>query len=158
LRKVDRWYRFAHSLHGRGVPVLPKLISYAVRFVFGCWIPAQTEIGEGTVFGYGGLGVVVHGDTVIGRGCSIGQNVTIGGGRGGPSADGRSLPKLGDNVIVGAGAVILGAVEIGDDAIVGANAVVVTDIPPAMVFGGVPARPLRPRRENDIDAASVLGG
>jgi serine O-acetyltransferase len=158
LRKVDRWYRLAHDLQARGVPVVPKLISYAVRFIFGCWIPPQTEIGEGTVFGYGGLGVVVHGDTRIGRGCSIGQNVTIGGGRGGPSADGRSLPKLGDNVIVGAGAVILGAVEIGDDAIIGANAVVVTDVPASTVFGGVPARELRKRRENDIDGASVLGG
>jgi serine O-acetyltransferase len=140
-----------------GVPVLPKLISYAVRFIFGCWIPPQTEIGEGTVFGYGGLGIVVHGDATIGRNCSIGQNVTIGGGRGGPNADGRSLPKLGDNVMVGAGAVILGAVEIGDDAMVGANAVVTTDIPPSTVFGGVPARLIRQRREGDIDGGGIDG-
>jgi serine O-acetyltransferase len=157
LRKVDRWYRLAHRLHGMGVPVLPKLISYAVRFIFGCWIPPQTEIGEGTVFGYGGLGIVVHGDATIGRNCSIAQNVTIGGGRGGPSADGRSLPKLGDNVMVGAGAVILGAVEIGDDAMVGANAVVTTDIPPSTVFGGVPARLIRQRRESDVDGGGIDG-
>ena len=73
---------------------------------------------------------------MIGENCHISQNVTLGGG-GGPDG---GLPILGDNVRVGAGAVILGNVHIGDNAVIGANAVVLCDIPENAVAVGAPAR------------------
>jgi serine O-acetyltransferase len=143
VRIVIYCYRFAHALHVRGIPVAPKLVSYAMRFAFSCWIPAQARIGEGTELGYGGLGVVIHHDAVIGRDCLIGQGVTLGGGAGeGPGSSGTGVPRLGDRVSVGTGAKLLGGITVGDDATIGANAVVIRDVPPRARVGGVPARPL----------------
>lgn len=99
-------------------------------------IPYQADIGEGTVIGYQGIGVVIHKKCVIGTNCHISQNVTLGGG-GGPDG---GLPILGDNVLLGAGAVILGNVHIGNNAKIGANSVVLSDIPENAVAVGAPAR------------------
>jgi serine O-acetyltransferase len=152
VRIVFQIYRLAHALHVRGVPVIPKLISYAMRVLFSCWIPAQAEIGAGTQLGYGGLGVVIHHDAVIGRNCLISQGVTLGGGAGqGLGSSGTGVPRLGDRVYVGSGAKLLGGITVGDGAAVGANAVVIRDVPPRTLVGGVPARPLR---EWDPDSAA----
>lgn len=104
-------------------------------------VPYQADIGEGTIIGYQGIGVVIHKRCVIGRNCHIAQNVTLGGG-GGPEG---GLPVLGDNVTVGAGAVVLGNVKIGENAIIGANAVVLNDIPADAVAVGVPAKVVKYR-------------
>ncbi len=146
MRIVIYCYRFAHALHVRRVPVLPKLVSYAMRFAFSCWIPAQASIGKGTQLGYGGLAVVIHHDAVIGRDCLISQGVTLGGGAGaGPGSSGTGVPRLGDRVYVGSGAKLLGGITVGDGAAIGANAVVIRDVPERTLVGGVPARPLRER-------------
>jgi serine O-acetyltransferase len=143
VRSALAFYRVAHALQGWGIPLLPKVITYALRIVWGCWVPAGATIGAGTQLGYGGMGVVVHHDTVIGRDCLIGQGVTLGGGRGGPGSSGTGVPKLGDGVLVGAGAKVLGGVVVGDRAKIGANAVVTADVAADSVVVGVPARPLQ---------------
>ena len=94
------------------------------------------QVGE--LLGYGGMGVVIHKDSVVGRHYLLSQQVTIGGRSGIGGA-----PVLGDYVRVGAGARILGNVHVGDFAVVGANAVVVHDVPAGAVVAGVPARVLR---------------
>lgn len=94
----------------------------------------SAEIGPG-LFMWHGYATTVRA-VRIGEDCQIGQLVTVGySDKGGP-------PTLGDRVRIAPGAMVLGPVTIGDDAVVGANAVVVTDVAPATVVGGVPARPL----------------
>ena len=133
--KVYSIYKCANTLHKLRVPLVPKMLFYVVRILFGGHVPYTATIGAGTWFGCGALGVVLHPNTVIGKNCVIAQNVTIGGRSSLPE-----VPKLGDNVFVGAGATILGPVKIGDNAVIGANAVVIVDIPPNVTAVGVPAR------------------
>ena len=90
------------------------------------------------MLGYGGIGLVIHGRSVIGRNCSIGQNETIGGKSGW-----YEVSVIGDNVHIHAGAVVLGPVRIGNNVEIGANAVVVKDVPDSCVVAGVPARIIR---------------
>lgn len=88
-------------------------------------IPASAQIGEGTEFGYKGIGVIVHKRAVIGKNCIIGTNVTIGGKSGH-----YQVPRIGDNVDISTGAKILGPITVGDGCVIGANAVVIKDCPP----------------------------
>lgn len=105
------------------------------RNVYGIELPYSASVGRDVVIEHQG-GIVIHGATVIGDGCIIRQNCTLGI---------RSLdvldaaPVLGRNVNVGAGAVILGSVRIGDGAAIGANAVVLADVPAGALAIGVPA-------------------
>nr|WP_082342727.1 hypothetical protein [Vulgatibacter incomptus] len=132
-------HRVAKSLRARGVPFAPDVLRYAIRLLYSSVVPIETEIGEGTHLGYGGLGVVIHPAARIGARCLIGPHVTIGGRSGYTGA-----PRIGDEVLIAVGARVLGPIVIGDGAIVGANAVVVRDVPPGVVVGGVPARILGP--------------
>lgn len=102
---------------------------------FNCSVPASCAIGKGTKFGYGGIAVVIHARAVIGKNCMIGQDVTIGGKSGW-----YEVPVIGDNVIINAGARILGPVRIGNNVEIGANCVVVKDVPSNCVVAGVPAK------------------
>ena len=106
-----------------------------LEFCVGGVIPYQADIGEGTIIGYQGIGVVIHKRCVIGRNCHIAQNVTMGG-----TSDLYEVPILGDNVSVGAGANIIGAVHVGNNVKIGAGAVVIRDIPNNCIAVGVPAR------------------
>lgn len=128
-------YSVAHRLHRWGVPVMPQLLTYLIRLVWAAYIPHTARLGEGLVLGYGGLGVVIHGRAVVGRGCHIDQGVTIGGTSRKPE-----VPVLGDDVYVGAGAKILGAVRVGSNVVIGANAVVIRDVPDNSLVVGVPGR------------------
>ncbi len=133
---VYKWYKASRVLYLHHIPFFPMIIKGAIRIIWGGVVPYQAKIGDGTLIGYQGIGIVIHKESVIGRNCHISQNVTIGGG-GGPDG---GLPVIGDNVTVGAGAVILGNVHIGNNASIGANAVVLNDIPANAVAVGVPAR------------------
>lgn len=124
----------AVRLHRAGVPLIPRLLSRAVRVLYSCEIPLTARIDRSVVFAHKGLGVVVGHDTVIGAGTKILHHVTI-GGRGGI----RANPRIGRNVLVGAGAIVLGDIEIGDGATIAAQAVVIRDVPPGSVVAGVPA-------------------
>lgn len=129
------WYRFNHWLKQHHVPILPKLIWKLQYLLFNSSVPASCTIGRGTKFGYGGIGVVIHARSVIGRNCIIGANTTIGGKSGG-----YEVPVIGDNVEISAGARILGPVRIGNNVIIGANAVVVKDVPDNCIVAGIPAK------------------
>ena len=130
--------RMAHRLHKQGIPMVPDLIRRTIQVLFSSVLPPELEIGEGTQLGYGGLGVVIHGEARIGRKCLIAQHVTIGGRSGSTGA-----PVIGDGVMIAAGAKVLGPIRVGSGAIVGANAVVLKDVGQGEVVGGIPARPLR---------------
>lgn len=102
-------------------------------------ISAQAEIGEGTVFYHHGVGCVVHQNCKIGRNCKIFGNVTLGCKWTNNEKAGEP-PTIGDNVLIGAGAVVLGKIHVGDNSIIGANAVVLLDVPPNSIAVGNPAK------------------
>lgn len=146
MNAID-FYRVARKFHLRGIPVLPKLIERSIFLLFNSYVPCTAEIGEGTRFGYGGMGVVIHANARIGKRCTIGPQVTIGG---------RSriveVPVIGDDVFLATGSKILGPVTIGDGAIVGANAVVIHDVPARSIVAGVPAKVIK----TDIDVREFI--
>jgi serine O-acetyltransferase len=127
-------HRLAHTLHRRNVPVLPRIISNVSRFVTGIEIHPGARIGDGLFIDHG-MGVVIGETAEIGEDCNLLQGVTLGG---------TSLhrtkrhPTLGNRVTVGAGAKLIGAVEIGDNARIGAGSVVVTNVPANATVVGVP--------------------
>lgn len=115
--------------------------------IFANSVAAETEIGEGTVFYHHAIGCVTHPHAKIGKNCKIFANVTLGAKwcSGERDANPYALPKVGDNVMIGAGAVLLGDITIGDNATIGANAVVVSDVPNSCYAIGVPAK-ITPKR------------
>ena len=139
------FYRISRWLYLHHVPFLPKLITLLIFLVYNSKVPYQAKIGRGTKLGYGGMGVVIHSKAVIGDYCTIGQQVTIGGG----NSRYPGLPEIGNNVMIYKGAIVYGGIRVGDNAIIGANAVVNKPVPDNAVVAGVPARILRIR--NDVD-------
>lgn len=109
-------------LYNKNIPVIPRAMQQMNRLIFATDIPRSVKIGEGTRFAHSGLGCVIHERTIIGKNCKILQNVTM-GGRGK-----HGTPVIGDNVLIGAGATILGGVKIGDNAKIGAQALVMEDV------------------------------
>jgi serine O-acetyltransferase len=138
------FYRVANALHRRGVPFLPRLIFYFMRFAFSTVIPFSATIGRNTLLNWNGLCIVIHSRAVIGENCTIGHGVTIGGRSGHDK-----VPVLGNNVYVGVGAKILGPVNVGDNVVIGANAVVIHDVPADTVVAGIPARIIKSREIHD---------
>jgi serine O-acetyltransferase len=98
-------------------------------------VPHKAAIGTDVVLGYGGLGIVIHNDAVIGDRVHIDQHVTIGG-----NGTRWGTPVIEADVYIGAGAKVLGPIVVGRGAVVGANAVVIRDVPAGAVAAGVPAR------------------
>lgn len=96
-----------------------------LKYKYGFDISHRTQIGEGLYIGHFG-GVVIHGDTIIGSNCNLSQGMTIGVLNRGRNA---GVPKIGNRVFIGPGAVILGGISIGDDVLIGANAVVNFNVP-----------------------------
>lgn len=132
---IVNFQRLARKMYEMKIPFLPKIIYYIQFFLFNSSVPYKTKIGKGTVFGYGGIAVVIHERAIIGERCMIGQNVTIGG-----KSKKYNVPVIGNHVYIGAGAKILGDVKVGDDVIIGANAVVINDVPSRCIVAGVPAK------------------
>lgn len=128
-------FRLSCFLYKYRIPFLPKLITYFIRLIFSCYIPYSFKAGKNLVLGYGGLGIVIHAKAVVGDNCHTDQNVTIGG-----TSKKVKVPVLGNNVYIGAGAIIIGPIKIGNDVVIGANAVVINDIPDNSLVVGVPGR------------------
>lgn len=127
-------YRIAHYLHCKHIPLLPGLLRLLMFLLYNSVIPPKCRIGQGSWFAHGGIGVVLHPDCLIGDRVLIGQGVTIGGNFG------CGVPKIGNDVWIGPGARILGAITIGCNTIIGANAVVISDVAENSVIGGVPGK------------------
>ena len=127
-------HRLAHALHKRKVPIVPRVISNFSRFVTGIEIHPGAQIGEGLFIDHG-MGVVIGETAEIGDDCHILQGVTLGGTS---MHRTKRHPTLGNRVTVGAGAKLIGAVEIGDNARIGAGSVVVANVPENATVVGVP--------------------
>mgnify|MGYP001107131888 CR=1 FL=1 len=129
-------HRIAHKLWKQGVPFIPRLISQISRFLTGIEIHPGARIGRGFFIDHG-MGVVIGETTEIGDWVMLYQGVTLGGTG---KQRGKRHPTLEDHVVVGVGAIVLGAITIGKGAKIGGGAVVVKDVPPHATAVGVPAR------------------
>ena len=136
-----RFGRWSNQRSPRSVRPLAKaayLVAFkAVEILSGISLPQHADVGPGLYIGHFG-GIIIHPDVVMGERCSISQGVTI-GVLGGPRP---GVPRIGNDVYIGAGAKVLGDITIGDGAIIGANAVVLRDVPPRATAVGIPARVL----------------
>ncbi|MFM9158968.1 MAG: serine O-acetyltransferase, partial [Dolichospermum sp.] len=129
-------HRFAHGLRGIGIPFFPRLISHIARFLTGIEIHPGAVIGEGVFIDHG-MGVVIGETAIVGNYALIYQGVTLGGTG---KQSGKRHPTLGENVVVGAGAKVLGNIEIGDHVRIGAGSVVLRNVPSSCTVVGVPGR------------------
>jgi len=146
-----QFHRLAHTLFRWHIPVLPRLISHISRFLTGIEIHPGAKIGEGFFIDHG-MGVVIGETSEIGDNVSLYQGVTLGG-----TSHQRTKrhPTLGNNVVVGVGAQLIGAITIGDNTKVGAGSVVVTSVPANATVVGVPGRVVTVR-DPDTDTVERL--
>jgi len=133
------FYRLSHWLYMHKVPLLPKLLTLLIFLIYNSKIPPSAVIGKRTEFGYGGMGVVVHSDCVVGDDCVICQQVTLGGG----NNRYPGVPTIGNNVYIAKGAAVIGGITVGDNVTIGVNCVVTKPVPDNAVVAGVPGRVLR---------------
>lgn len=149
------FYRIAHSLHRLRVPFFPRWLSQVGKFFTGIEIHPGADIGAKFFIDHG-MGVVIGETTIIGNNVLIYQGVTLGGTG---LQKGKRHPTIEDNVVIGAGAKILGNIIIGENSYVGANAVVIKDVPPNSTVVGVPGRIAKQegkRLEISLDHMHVL--
>jgi serine O-acetyltransferase len=130
------FHRVAHALRQRRLYLPARVVSHLGRFLTGIEIHPGATIGRRLFIDHG-MGVVIGETSIIGDDCTIYQGVTLGGTG---KQRGKRHPTLGNKVVVGVGAKILGAVTIGDEAKIGGGAVVLRDVPPHTTAVGVPAR------------------
>lgn len=133
------WYRAAHFLYKLNLKFLARLLSQLGRWFTGVEIHPGAEIGRGLLIDHG-MGVVIGETTVIGNDCTIYQGVTLGGTG---KEKGKRHPTIGNNVMIGSGAKILGPFTVGDNAKIAAGAVVLSAVPEDSTAVGIPARVVR---------------
>lgn len=135
------WHRVSNALWRRGLRTLPRILSQLSRFITGIEIHPGATIGRRLFIDHG-MGVVIGETAVLGDDVLIYHGVTLGGTG---HSRGKRHPTIGDRVVIGAGAKVLGDIELGHDSAVGSNAVVVRSSPPWTTLTGIPAA-ARPRR------------
>jgi cysteinyl-tRNA synthetase len=129
-------HRINHMLWHAGIPVIPRVFSHIARFLTGIEIHPAARIGAGMVIDHG-MGVVIGETAEVGENCLLYQGVTLGGTG---KEKGKRHPTLKDNVVVGSGAKILGAITVGNNVIIGANSVILKSVPDNAICVGVPGR------------------
>ena len=129
-------HRLSHCLYLARLPILPRLISQVSRLLTGIEIHPGATIGRGLFIDHG-MGVVIGETSEIGDNVTMYQGVTLGGTG---KERGKRHPTIQDNVLIGVGAKILGAITVGDNSRIGAGAVVLDDVPPNSTAVGVPAK------------------
>ncbi|GAC1302543.1 MAG: serine O-acetyltransferase [Vulcanimicrobiaceae bacterium] len=129
-------HRLIHELDKTGLPLVPRLLSNLVRFTTGIEIHPAAKIGRRFFIDHG-MGVLIGATAEIGDDVTLYKGVTLGGTSLG---HGKRHPTLGNDVVVGTNASILGAITIGDGSRVGAGSVVVRDVPPRSTVVGIPGR------------------
>ena len=133
------WHRFAHWFYRHRMFFIARLISQVARFFTMIEIHPGAQLGHGILIDHG-AGVVIGETAVVGDNCTIYQGVTLGGVG---TQKGKRHPTLGNNVMVGAGAKILGAFEVGDNCYIAANAVLLKPLEDNVTAVGIPARPVK---------------
>ncbi len=129
-------HRLASALHRAKISLMPRLISQIGKFITGIEIHPGAKIGRGLFIDHG-MGVVIGETSILGNNVTLFQGVTLGGTG---KERGKRHPTLGNNVVVGTGAKVLGNIHVGDNVSIGANAVVIRDVPPNSTVVGVPGR------------------
>jgi serine O-acetyltransferase len=146
-------HRLANGVWKRGWIVLARLISHLGRFLTDIEIHPGATIGRRCFIDHGS-------GAVIGETAEIGDDVTLYHGvtLGGTSLDpGKRHPIIGNNVVIGSGAQVLGPISVGQDARIGANAVVLKDVPAGVTMVGIPAKPVLPRTQSETPAFHAYG-
>ncbi|MDM9382673.1 serine O-acetyltransferase [Chlorogloeopsis sp. ULAP01] len=147
------FHRIAHWLYKREIPFIPRFISQLSRFFTGIEIHPGAKIGKGVFIDHG-MGVVIGETAIVGDRALIYQGVTLGGTG---KESGKRHPTLGNNVVVGAGAKVLGNIQIGDHVRIGAGSVVLRDVPSNTTVVGIPGRITRQDKlKTDILAHNQL--
>lgn len=147
------WHRLSHWLYKKKRYTLARWVSQTIRFWTGIEIHPGAKIGRGLFIDHG-MGVIIGETTEIGDNCTIYQGVTLGG----TGKDiGKRHPTLGNNVLVGAGAKVLGPFKVGDNSKIAANAVVLSEVPENSTCVGVPARivKINNRRVSNFDNVHI---
>ncbi len=142
------FHRVAHSLYQMDIPFIPRFISQISRFLTGIEIHPGAKIGKGVFIDHG-MGVVIGETAVVGDSALIYQGVTLGGTG---KETGKRHPTLGAHVVVGAGAKVLGNIQIGDRVRIGAGSVILRDVPSNTTVVGVPGRLIRDEKNLTVDA------
>jgi serine O-acetyltransferase len=146
-----QFHRLAHTMWNWRVPFFPRLISHISRFFTGIEIHPGAKIGEGFFIDHG-MGVVIGETSEIKNNVALYQGVTLGGTS---LLKKKRHPTLGNNVVVGAGSKLIGAITIGDNVKVGAGSVVITSVPANATVVGVPGRVVEIRNP-DTDTVEKL--
>ncbi|MEK6773327.1 MAG: serine O-acetyltransferase [Bdellovibrionota bacterium] len=134
--KAIFFHRVSHSLYLDGLYFLARFVSEVSRLLTGIEIHPGAKIGKRLVIDHG-MGVVIGETSEVGDDCIIFHGVTLGGMKFDPVV---RHPKIGNKVLIGAGAKVLGPIKIGDGAKIGANSVVIKDVTPNSVVSGIPAQ------------------
>jgi len=142
-------YRVAHWLWKKRVPFIPRALSQFARFITGIEIHPGATIGSGMFIDHG-MGVVIGETAEVGDNVTLFQNVTLGGTG---KQRGKRHPTLGNHVVVGTGAKVLGPIKIGNYVKIGANAVVLQDVPDHSTVVGIPGRIVRIKDERVAEDA-----
>ena len=129
-------HRISHRLWKSGMPLFPRLLSQITRSLTGIEIHPGAKIGKGVFIDHG-MGVVIGETTEIGNRCLLYQGVTLGGTG---KDEGKRHPTLEENVVIGAGAKVLGAIKVGTNTRIGAGSVVVRDVEADSTVVGIPGR------------------
>ena len=138
-------HRLAHSLYEAEIPILPRFISQVSRFLTGIEIHPGAKIGRRFFIDHG-MGVVIGETAEIGDDVLIYQGVTLGGTG---NEQGKRHPTIGNNVVIGTGAKVLGSIQVGNDVKIGAGSVVVRPVPDHSTVVGIPGRVVRMRSHTD---------
>lgn len=146
-----QFHRLAHTLWRWRIPFFPRFVSHVSRFLTGIEIHPGAKIGEGFFIDHG-MGVVIGETAEIGDNVALYQGVTLGGTS---LMKTKRHPTLGNNVVVGAGAKLIGAIAIGDNVKIGAGSVVITSVPANATVVGVPGRIVEIRNP-DTDTVEKL--
>lgn len=133
------WHRIAHRLYSWHLYILARMISQFARFMTGIEIHPGATIGDGLFIDHG-MGVVIGETCVVGNHVKLFHGVTLGGTG---AEHGKRHPTVEDNVIIGAGAKVLGNITLGVNSKIGANAVVLKDVPANATAVGIPAKIMR---------------
>ncbi|MBQ0109752.1 MAG: serine O-acetyltransferase [Clostridiales bacterium] len=144
-------HRVAHALYKKGLFFAARAVSQAARNSTGIEIHPAAQIGKNLFIDHG-CAVVIGETAIIGDNCTIYQGVTLGGTG---KHEGKRHPTIGNNVMIGAGAKVLGPVTVGDNSKIAAGAVVLKDIPSDSTAVGIPARVVRGKVDKDLDQVNI---